>query len=50
MSGYDPLSTRVRPTLLRLHRGSVRGNPVTMAFSALCATLRVPAELRARLL
>jgi DNA-binding IclR family transcriptional regulator len=50
MSGYDPVSTRVRLTLLRLHRGSVRGTPVTMAFSALCATLRVPAELHARLL
>jgi Mn-dependent DtxR family transcriptional regulator len=50
MSGYDPVSIRVRPTLLRLHRDSVRGAPVTMAFSTLCAALSVPTELRARLL
>lgn len=50
MSGYDPVSSRVRPTLLRLHRNSVRGAPVTVAFSALCAALNVPPELRARLL
>jgi Mn-dependent DtxR family transcriptional regulator len=50
MSGYDPVSIRVRPTLLRLHRDSVRGTPVTVAYSALCTTLSVPNELRARLL
>ena len=50
MSGYDPVSVRVRPTLLRLHRDSVRGTPVTVAFSTLCAALSVPTELRARLL
>ena len=50
MSGYDPVSSRVRPALLRLHRNSVRGTPATVAFSTLCATLSVPTELRARLL
>ena len=50
MSGYDPVSIRVRPTLLRLHRDSVRGTPATTAFSTLCAALSVPTELRARLL
>jgi Mn-dependent DtxR family transcriptional regulator len=50
MSGYDPVSIRVRPTLARLHRESVRGKPFAMPFATLCATLRVPTELRARLL
>jgi len=50
MSGYDPVSIRVQPTLARLHRESVRGKPFTMPFATLCAALRVPTELRARLL
>lgn len=50
MSGYDPVSIRVQPTLARLNRESVRGKPFTMSFATLCAALRVPTEVRARLL
>ena len=50
MSGYDPVSLRVRPLLLRLHRESVRGQPLTLPFATACAALSVPTELRPRLL
>jgi hypothetical protein len=50
MSGYDPVAIRMRPLLVRLHHETRRGTPLTVAFSALCTTLAVPTELRARLL
>ena len=50
MSGYDPIAIRIRPLLVRLRQETRRGKPLTVAFSALCTTLAVPTELRARLL
>ena len=50
MSGYDPVSLRVRPLLLRLHRDSVKGKPLTVPFATACAALSVPTEIRPRLL
>lgn len=50
MSGYDPVTARLRPALVRLRRETSRGTPVTVAFAALCTALAVPTDLRARLL
>ena len=50
MSGYDPVSIRMRPALARLHRDTVRGKPPTLAYAALCIKENVPNELRPRLL
>ncbi|HET8626235.1 MAG TPA: hypothetical protein VFL91_02390 [Thermomicrobiales bacterium] len=50
MSGYDPVTARVRPILARLQRETARGTPPTVAFAALCTALTVPADLRGRLL
>lgn len=50
MNGYDPVTARVRPMLVRLQRETGRGQPPTVAFSALCRALAVPTDLRGRLL
>jgi hypothetical protein len=50
MSGYDPVSIRMRPALTRLHRDTARGKPPTLAYTALCTRENVPNELRPRLL
>ena len=50
MSGYDPVSVRVQPTLARLHRESRRGMPSPVPFATVCIGLNIPSELRARLL
>ncbi|HEU5326538.1 MAG: hypothetical protein ACTHMJ_06310 [Thermomicrobiales bacterium] len=50
MSGYDPVSIRIRPLLVRLQHETRRGKPLTVAFSALCTSLAVPTDLRTRLL
>ena len=50
MSGYDPVSIRMRPALARLHRDTARGKPPVLAFAALCTKENVPNELRPRLL
>jgi hypothetical protein len=50
MSGYDPVTIRMRPLLIRLHNETTRGKPPTVAFSTLCTTLAVPTEIRTRLL
>jgi hypothetical protein len=50
MSGYDPVSIRMRPTLARLHRDTFKGKPSTLAYATLCTKENVPNELRPRLL
>ncbi len=50
MSGYDPVSIRMRPALARLHRDTARGKPATLAYTTLCTRENVPNELRPRLL
>ena len=50
MSGYDPVSIRMRPTLARLYRDTGRGKPATLAYTVLCTKEHVPDELRTPLL
>lgn len=50
MSGYDPVSARIRPLLLRLQRESARGSHLPVSFATLCIGLGVPSDLRSRLL
>lgn len=50
MSGYDPVSVRVQPTLVRLHRESVRGMGSPVPFATVCIGLNIPSDLHARLL
>jgi len=50
MSGYDPVAIRLQPAIHRLHHETFRGVPPTLAFSDLCAAIKVPTELRSRLL
>jgi hypothetical protein len=50
MCAYDPVTSRVRPTLLRLQRETAKGKPATFAFATLCRLLSVPSDLHTRLL
>lgn len=47
---FDPVLSRVPLVLGSLQRETRRGTPATLAFSAVCMALRIPHELRHRLL
>lgn len=50
MSGYDPVSIRVQPTLARIHREAKRGMAAPVSFATVCIGLKVPSDLHSRLL
>jgi hypothetical protein len=50
VSGYDPVSIRMQPTLARIHRESQRGMSSPVPFATVCIGLNIPSDLHARLL
>jgi hypothetical protein len=42
MSGYDPVSIRVQPTLARLQRETQRGMGLPVPFATVCIGLNIP--------